>query len=159
MAAVMSPANQQFSAKDVTLHVTMLFTKFCLQSDVAKLLTASIRNLLVTSKNTHLIQLVVHVIKKNRHAGMESKGCTRGKDKQRKLPFEMMRASCLSCPRVSFALQPAWRFSYTGMTSCKGTIKKVNELRTNKKIIEWGLVLVRNSAISSWHNRERHVFF
>ena len=33
----------------------------------------------------------------------------------------------------SLALQPAWRFGYTRMTSCKGTIEIVTELDNNQK--------------------------
>ena len=35
----------------------------------------------------------------------------------------------------SLALQPAWRFGYTRMTSCKGTIEVVTELHNNQKFL------------------------
>ena len=55
MAAVMSPATSNFQQNDVTFHViNMCLQTFVCKSDAAKLLPASISNLLV----------VVHVIKK-----------------------------------------------------------------------------------------------
>ena len=35
----------------------------------------------------------------------------------------------------SLALQPTWRFGYTRMTSCKGTIKILTELHNNQKLL------------------------
>ena len=43
--------------------------------------------------------------------------------------------SVLSKSVRSFALQPAWRFGYTRMTSCKGTIEIVTELHNSQKFL------------------------
>ena len=48
------------------------------------------------------VQLAFHVIQ-NRRTGEQK--VVLGQDKQRKLPFKIMYAFCLSCPSATFALQ------------------------------------------------------
>ena len=48
------------------------------------------------------LQLAFHVIQKRRTGEQK---VVLGRDKQRKLPFKIMYAFCLSCPSATFALQ------------------------------------------------------
>ena len=47
------------------------------------------------------LQLAIHVVQ-NRRTGEQK--VVLGQDKQRKLPFNIMYAFCLSCPSATFAL-------------------------------------------------------
>ena len=117
-----------FQQIGVTLHViNMYLPTFVCKGDAAKLLPASISNLLVTSQNTHLMWLVVHVIKmKNPPCWDGEQGMHSGERQTKEMTIlnDVSLLSVLSkCVNVrSLALQPAWRFGYTRMTSCKGTI-------------------------------------
>ena len=128
MAAVMSPATSNFQQNDVTLHViNMCLQTFVCKSDAAKLLPASISNLLV----------VVHVIKKNPPCWDGEQGMHSGKRQTKEITIlnDVSLLSVLSKCVRSLALQPAWRFGYMRMTSCKGTIEVVTELHNNQTFL------------------------
>ena len=127
-----------FQQNDVTLHVINMYLQtFVCKSDAAKLLPASISNLLVTTQNTHLMQLVVHLIKKNPPCWDGEQGMHSGKRQTKEITIlnDVSLSSVLSKCVRSPALQPAWQFGYTRITSCKGTIEIVTELHNNKKIL------------------------